>query len=1596
MALSPLACTDEVRESYINYLLAALPLRDPELRQQYEHLLREPGRMLKGPILEATPAFRPGATLEDLVGEGLLDRRFRGLGSFPSDRKLHVHQEQAIRRAAGGARNLVIATGTGSGKTECFLLPILQGLFEELQRGTLTPGVRALLLYPMNALANDQLRRLRVLLSQIPEITFGRYTGETKETTSEAEKHFRLNFPNEPRVRNELLSREQIRAQPPHLLLTNHAMLEYLLLRPKDSELFEGQHSGHWRFLVVDEAHTFNGAVGIETAYLLRRLKHRVLRPGQRLQCFATSATLGGGRGDFPQVVDFATKLFGEPFEWVESDCKRQDVVEAERLPADSLGESWGAPAPALYAELLSAVESQGSADAIGGLLHRHGVPESLCGSVVGAWSDPDLALYHLLKGDRHLHLVRRELDKGPRYLDELSGILGDGPESLVALVNLAARARPHPEVQSLFPARYHLFVRALEGAFLRLAPEPALFLDRRLKDSTPQGEMAVFEVATCRGCGQHFLVGAGDGQILSGDRTDPSEFDDPVPERYFMVVSDPSAHAVQDDDEDVACQIVKPDDPRLYRLCVRCGHYHPADSLDLGCACEESQQVYLLQARTPKGQASWCPACGQRLPGGITRFGTGKDATASVLATALYRTLPDLQAADGEADEEDEYVPRAEKAPRSSRKLLVFSDSRQDAAFFACYLDRTYSQITRRALLLACLRKLWGAGERDIRVSVLARSVRAQSEHLKLFPSEVADQDRQLEVLHGICGELLALDRRHGLEATGLLRVDPVPPEGFKCPPGLAREPFSLTDGQAWTLMVLLLDSLRIQGAMTLPEPVHPDDDFFAPRNRRVRVRQEVGDPKKGVFPWCPSAGRSNRRLDILIRLLLKRGCSASEADRLGREALAGLWRFFTKAELWEPYFESAQDEAGVSFRLKQQLWQFVPVQPGDLWVCLKCGRLTSRNLADLCPAYECAGELAPAREENLLGDHYRRLYQEVEPIPMSVEEHTAQLRSDYAAQLQDRFTRGEVNVLSCSTTFELGVDVGELEAVLLRNVPPETSNYVQRAGRAGRRASGTALVLTYAQRRSHDLTYFMDPLRMVRGQVQPPRFTILNEKIARRHLHAIAISAFLRQAPDYFPKLQDLFPQEQREAGADALDRWLGCRPAEVLGAADAMFPEMREDLELPWGWVQRFVGEGGIMRLAQDRYIEDLEEMERLRQQLFQAGKPSDWIGRAVRNLQNREVIDYLCARGVLPKYGFPVDVVPLELQQDAVEAGRLELDRDLRLALSEFAPGGQVVAGGRIWTSYGIKLPPKRDEGLSPYHYAVCGKCGRYQRQLDDAKLASGCQSCGEALDKPRKLLFPRLGFVTARHQVAGRPGDRRPDRTHTSSLHFANYDEEMARRLGRTLRREVIVPIGESSVRINSSRFGLLAVVNQGRRGAGFQICEWCGFGRSRVDGTKDRTHKKPSGADCGGPLKNYHLGHEFMTDVVQLDFPLAGGGDVEFWRSLLYALLEGASIALSVRRQDLDGCLYSEHGDGRRQAVILLDNVPGGAGHVSQVPGRLGDVLVATLQRVGGDCGCGSETSCYGCLRNYANQRVHGRLARGPVKEYLEGLLGQG
>ena len=227
----------------------------------------------------------------------------------------------------------------------------------------------------------------------------------------------------------------------------------------------------------------------------------------------------------------------------------------------------------------------------------------------------------------------------------------------------------------------------------------------------------------------------------------------------------------------------------------------------------------------------------------------------------------------------------------------------------------------------------------------------------------------------------------------------------------------------------------------------------------------------------------------------------------------------------------------------------------------CNRCYNVSYVNLDNVCPAYGCDGTLERVDTHASAWDanHYRHLYQTLEPISISAEEHTAQWTPKEAGRVQDRFIRGQINVLSCSTTFELGVDVGDLQAVLMRNVPPTTANYIQRAGRAGRRTDSVAFVLTYAQRRSHDLTHFKQPEKMVSGRIQAPQIEVRNEKIVRRHMHSVFLAAFFRWAKDehdqLFPNVGMFFaPDNGKPSGPALLGDYASQRPAALPGCAAA----------------------------------------------------------------------------------------------------------------------------------------------------------------------------------------------------------------------------------------------------------------------------------------------------------------------------------------------------------------------------------------------------------------------------------------------------------
>ena len=1666
--LHPLHTTAHIRDTYLRYLQTIYPFQDAALRDRFWRALAEPDRLVKGPLLEAAPPFAVGRSIEQLIESGVLHSGFQRLCSeaLPLRRSLYRHQEQAITRVAQGERNIIVATGTGSGKTETFLIPILNHLLREEADRTLSPGVRALLLYPMNALANDQLKRLRRILACYPTITFGRYTGETEETETRAIGRFAQQFGEQP-LPNEMISRDRMRREPPHILLTNYAMLEYLLMRPDDCPFFDGETGAHWRFIVLDEAHTYDGASGIEIAMLLRRLKDRVVTSAVgRLRCMATSATLGG-QADFPRAAAFASSLFGECFDWMPDNPQRQDVVQATRVPTAALGTPWGFGSAKLYRAWREVIEaSERSASTPGDLLvdlaaSAHGLAptETIVAAVTTATHAGQRAttederrqrvvnvfLHEVLRGDERLHHLHNLLREQPCLLQTAADTVF--PESdhaydaLIDLVNLSVRARPDPETLSLLPARYHVFARALEGAFAclnRHGPEgePRVFLGRH--ERCPECHGWVVELAACTRCGATYIVGrerrdesvTGEASYTLQPLT--AESRGSRDRTVYFLLGEHLSSENEDDDVDATDEgPVKPGEGDLFTLCLGCGTVIAGRQTSCRCGRGSLQAV---RKTTLNGQDEprRCLDCGTRNAGAlIFRFLTGQDAPPSVLATALYQNLPaspDMEAGD---------------LPGQGRKLLVFSDSRQDAAFFAPYLERTYTTVLRRRLILKALLEDEAGRSGRLRLQDAVSRVHAQAEAAGLFGQDQGYDEQLRTVRAWLMLELLALDRRQSLEGLGLLQFRLARPRGWSPPPILRAAPWSLSDDESWTLLALLLDTLRLKAVTTFLEQVDPRDDAFAPRKGKFYVREDQSDAKAGVLSWAPTRG-GNGRLDLLERLLARRVPGLPEGERRRRQAadtLRALWRHLTEpGSAWRQHLVGETvARQGVLYQLSHKFWELVPSEVGRGYCCGRCRAITALNLQDLCPTFGCTGTLVPFddRAPEIQTHHYRTLYRQLATLPLLAEEHTAQWTADEAGKVQERFVQGEINALSCSTTFELGVDVGELQAVLMRNVPPTTANYIQRAGRAGRRTDSAAFALTYAQRRSHDLTHYAEPERIVAGRILAPRVELLNEKIVRRHAHAVLLAAFFRHTFDRtgqrFRTIGDFFRLAEAEANDEVhIERLRACLDGEADTDGVALLrdyvdsgpehvrialtrivpPALQEELDLPsWGWLYAKTGDGmmDLVKRAEASVLADLVLYAELESVAADEKKfrLADHYQRVARTIRGRALLGFLGSRNILPKYGFPTDVVELKTNHlEFPEATRIELQRDLRVAIAEYGPGSEVVAAKRIWVGGGVALQPKRE--LPAYDYAICPNCGRFHSTPAEHPLSGVCSVCGQSVIGKRHeygtFVKPEFGFVAARG-VDRRPGEARPNRLYSSRVYFAEYatppmlepDQIQSGHRPGELPLETVADLSNEVVTVErrASRFGRLAIVNSGQAGRGFLICQRCGHAEPAVEqAASQERHRHPlTGRECGGFLALRHLGHDFLTDVLELRLrgKLPTRAEDDLWRSLVYALLQGSTLALGIRHDDIDGTMY-RYSMSMPPAIMLFDDVPGGAGHMRRIAEELPRVFMAAHEVVAKDC-CGPETSCYECLRAYRNQPYHDELKRGLARDFLKLII---
>lgn len=1556
--LDPLVAARRIAGDYTRYLRSSFAPRDPELRAAFDAQLGDGRQLTKGPILQAVPPYATGSSVDDLIAEGVLSPHLRALAnaSFGTDRPLYVHQEQAVRKL-GAHRNLVVATGTGSGKTEAFLLPILDGLVRERDAGTLTsPGVRALLLYPMNALANDQLARLRDLLTPFPDVTFGRYVGDTPNAPQAALDQFRVRFGGEP-ASNELLSRQAMKERPPHILLTNFAMLEYLLLRPEDQRLFDGDTGRHWRFVVLDEVHVYDGAKGAEIGMLLRRVRERVVDGHRgRLTFVGTSATLGKGAEDIPRLVDFANELFDEELTWDPGDATRQDVVEATREALVLDRATWDV-GDADLVELRDAFRSGATAGELAALVGPS--------APAPASSEPaDQWLGRAFGQERHVIAMQELLGTGSVDIVTAAGRVfpnhpDDAAAQLAALVDLCVSAAAGSSDRPLLPARWHFLLRSLEGAYACLSPdhpssEPRLVLSRhqRCPGCASQGrESAMFETAVCRRCGAQHIVGE-ESQGLPRTLQPPRPVTDRP--RTFLVTDEV---VEPDDDEDEAAieedeEPGAPSDPAV--ICTRCG---AVDRKKPGCGCAApSRRLQEVRPASEGAPIRRCLACGGRTSGGslIQRFLTGSDAPVAVIATSLYQELPPVQ--------------RSRGAVGDGRKLLSFADSRQDAAFFAPYLERTYNRAVQRRLLWEVMSERVADGDTVLTMADLRTELKNRAIDAGVIDEHDDEHPADQQARHWLYAEILSTDRQQNLEGVGLAEITPPIPRGLAAPAPLLD--LGLESDEVFDLMRVLLDSVRRARAVTVDSRVNLDDPIFEGRPV-TSLRGDDSAPK--IISWNPSRG-TNQRVKYLRKVL----------DRLGRTdvdpkaLLATIWTEW----LADPHgdwgdvlvTDDLGKGRGLVRRLKSERLELRPVTDDHQPLrCDRCRLLWWRSVRGACPGVSCDGTVGPI-DEPLERDHYRELYTSLRPIGLRVEEHTAQLSTNVAAARQQAFLEGTINALSCSTTFELGVDVGEIQAVLMRNVPPTAANYVQRAGRAGRRAGSPALVVTFAQRRSHDLHFFDHPHSMVDGQVSAPIVSVDNPAIVRRHLNALAFAEFQKQQPQR-PEgvnhtVEDFF-MPVPGSPSDQMVSWLRSHPAGIAQRLRTIVPPTladHPDIDLDgWGWLEGLDGDPNVEGCGRLRIAatEVRGELTDIADQIADAyaerqGRKAVALESVHKTVASVRTLDRLARSGVLPKYGFPVDVVTLALRN---ETG-VELDRDLAVAIADFAPGNEIVADKRVWHSTGLRVPTGMT--LLVQRWTTCGECEARWTWLEDRGESPPCPGCGaEANKHGQRLTQPRFGFVG--EDTGKRPGDSRPPRRAFTSSFFDDYVG------GEPERAEIV--LGRRPVEVAASRSGRITVVNQGPHGGGYELCRWCGF--IQVAGTGEEDHPRPTGRGrCQGQLVRSGLGHWYLTDTVQIIPKIAM--DSLAANSALQALL-AATEDVGVAHNDVNGALHpSSVGEW---SFVLFDAVPGGAGHARHLRDVLPDLFTAARARVE-HCDCGLETSCYGCLRSFRNQRDHDRLQR--------------
>ncbi|MDA0169818.1 DEAD/DEAH box helicase [Solirubrobacter taibaiensis] len=1667
--MNPLALHRRLHETYARFYDSAYPLAHPLLAHERRARLSG-GGLTTDVLLEPLPGYPSSGHDVTAAAQALElgDDVAAFVAPLIGRHQLFRHQFRSWEAYEAG-QHPVVTAGTGSGKTESFLLPVLGALVRE-SRGWSGEGrqqprwwdrtvhqpqrsnergraaaVRALVLYPMNALVEDQLVRLRRILDA-PEqhawldahrrghrLHFGRYTGQTPFRASELQAFMtrlerRANAARQRETEEaglhasgegpppreylpyvgtpfgaEMHTRPDMLAHPPDLLITNFSMLSIMLTRPKEAAIFE--RTAEWlrsdpthRFhLVVDELHSYKGTQGTEVALLIRRLLHRIgLAPDSpQLRVLGASASLGD---DEDAARSYLEQFFGIPagrFELIGGGRP----ASSRHLDAATLGQLESIGRRALNTD-------ERDTGALADLADRIPIRDAVL-TATNARALPANALGQALGGD-----------------ERSASAVAAG----VAEVLAVATDHGHP-TESL-PLRAHLFFRTVPGWWACSDPNCAA-LEPEHVGSRPVGRLYAEPRIRCL-CGSRcldLLVCATCGETTLGGYA--SEDDG----AWYLLPELPDLENVPDrswrDRVYGRYRVFWPSDRRPLRekwtasglnLGFRRARLAPQSGrVEIDGTEKSNGWLYTISSppsatidasRVP-AVPTRCPNCNdnretpaRRVAGEIKHYDVTDPQRMRSPLGGLRTGAPRIIQVLGE------HLLREFRGSTDRQRLVVFSDSRQDAARVSAELDQEHFRDTLRQLVVAALADERGASERlrafmtfiddptaHPELAATARTVLAESEAARavrdardpLFatPEAAARADRLLESeLRGV----VSIARIRASIEPQLLMVGRNP-AGPSARPGdewiaaydWALEPPEPRDA-ADQRIIDARDSLRAEVTRIL----------FAGGGRDVEsLGLAIVHPSaNGVTP--PPGAVADRQVEFLAaitRLLGINRLTPGQRDSRDPEKrppqVLQRWLEAVARHVGEP------EDALITWVTSQLphhnrpafRWLVNPelLRVGDagveVWECPRCRWEHRHRTMNTC--LHCFERLpeAPVTRGPRTDDYYATLALSGAPVTrLRSEELTGQtervLRSIRQAQFQDVFLDNEperpsgIDVLSVTTTMEAGVDIGALRAVLMANVPPQRFNYQQRVGRAGRRGESLAVALTVARDRSHDQHFFRHTERITGDPPPSPYLTTDRVEILARVVRAEALRlGFLEVAA----RLGDAFhsgvsvhghfgsAEAWPDHAAIAMDE-IAARSRDLLLFASRMLVCTRASIDAE-----------ALLRRA----VDDLR---------------SQIDGIVVRAGEHPDLSQRLAEFGLLPMFGFPTQVRYLFTRRPSSSAPwppEGAIDRDLRTAVSEFAPGNELVLDKHVYKSIGAveliprgtRQPAAGDHPLGPVQFiGLCDVC----KSLDEGTRAS-CSNCGavEPEYRPVKLAKP-AGF---------RAEWREPE----------PYDGSVTRDSRASTPRIAIDPsqmvehrIGGFVLRGGSTR---LYTVND-NHGAGFVYAPADRYG----GGVLAVGVAEPSWLAKGAATERVALGAVVATDVLIAHperperegwshiMAREGRGPGRLipiarraaWTSFAFALRFAAADLLSVELNELDAGVRLIAAEDRRlyPQIFLADTVENGAGYVSHVsrPREFEALLDATARLITdwedvSQHGC--DTACYRCLKDYSNNAYH-------------------